>query len=345
MTSILGQAQLPALARGFSLLGSGGGGKTILQELILEASGTWPLSVHQVRDVDPDLPCVAIAYVGSTHFLHERLPSEDPFSPLLAAAARWSGTRPQAVCALEGGGLNGLTALNLAPELIFVDADFTGRAYPRLDQMSLYVDKVPGLFAVCGTGAGGVAIVNTDRAEDMEKVIRSAVIQAGGVAPFLLGGFRVGDLREHAITGIYLRAMELGESFIAAEQAPMAVLAESIGARLLGQGRVTAIEISARAMHNSTIEVTCNDGEISRVIARSEFLGYMSAGEVLAATPEIIVVLDSISRAILQVDEVTQGRHIAVVSLPAPAWWLDRDDRLAHVLPDVFGLDSLERSI
>ncbi|MFJ6417004.1 DUF917 family protein [Paeniglutamicibacter sp. NPDC091659] len=344
MTIILGQARIPALARGFSLLGSGGGGKTTLQELILGASGEWPLNVHQVRDVDPALPCVAVAYVGSTHFLHERLPAEDPFAPLLTAAARWSGTRPEAVCALEGGGVNGLTALGLAHEMVFVDADFTGRAYPRLDQMSLYVDKVPGLFAVCDTGAGGVAIVNTDRAEDMEKVIRAAVIQAGGVAPVLLGGFHVGDLREHAINGIYLQALELGEAFIAAEQEPVPVLAERLGARLLGQGRVTAIEISAQTMHNSTIEVTCNDGEISRVIARSEFLAYMSDGEVLAATPEIIVVLDSISRAILQVDEVMQGRHIAVVSLPAPAWWLERRERLIHVLPAVFGLDQLERS-
>ncbi|MFF5793862.1 DUF917 family protein [Paeniglutamicibacter sp. NPDC012692] len=343
MTSILGQDRLPALARGFSLLGSGGGGKTTLQELILGASNAWPLNVHQVRDVDPALSCVAIAYVGSTHFMHERLPVEDPFSPLLAAAARWSGTRPEAVCALEGGGVNGLTALGLAHEMVFVDADFTGRAYPRLDQMSLYVDKVPGLFAVCDTGAGGVAIVNTDRAEDMEKVIRAAVIQAGGVAPVLLGGFHVGDLREHAITGIYLRALELGDAFMAAEQEPVPVLAERLGARFLGQGRITAIEISARTMHNSTIEVTCNDGGISRVIARSEFLAYMSEGKVLAATPEIIVVLDSLSRAILQVDEVTQGRHVDVLSLPAPSWWLERSERLAHVLPAFFGLNLLER--
>lgn len=342
MIRILGRGQLPALARGFSLLGSGGGGKTTLQELILARSENWPITLHQASEIDPEMPCVAPSFVGSTHFLVERLPGIDPFGALLKAASRWSGTTAPAVCAFEGGGLNGLTALNLAVDRVFVDADFTGRAYPRLDQLSLYVDKVPGLFMVCDTGAGGIAIVETGRAEDMEKVVRAAVIQAGGVAPVLLGGFTVGDLVEHSITGIYQRALKLGEAFDAAAGVPLPELAQRIDACFLGQGRVTGIEGSGHDIHDSTIEITADDAGILRVIAQSEFLAFMDAGRVIATTPDIIVVLDSISRSILQVDEVTEGRDVTVLSLRAPEWWYRRPERLAHVLPEAFGLTGLE---
>lgn len=342
MIKILGHEHLPSLARGFSLLGSGGGGKTTLQELILAGSHRWPITLHQASDLDPSLPCVGAAFVGSTHFLLERLPSTDPFGPLLKAAERWSGAKAQAVCALEGAGLNGLTALDLATDYPFVDADFTGRAFPNLDQLSLYVDKVPGVFAVCDTGAGGVVVVDVERAADMEKIVRSAIVQAGGVAPFLLAGFTVGDLLEHAITGIYQRALSLGEAFDAASDGGMLELATLLGGQLLGQGRVTTVDISQHEIHDSTIEVTGNDGRIMRVIARSEFLAFMDSGRVLAATPEIIVVLNSVSRTVMQVDEVTPGRDVSIISLPAPEWWYEKPERLQHVQPKVFGLDGLE---
>lgn len=342
MTMILGQGHLQSLARGFSLLGSGGGGKTTLQELILADSPLWPMTLHDAAELDPELPCVGVAFVGSTHFLLERLPGNEPFADLLRAAERWSGTAARAVCALEGAGLNGLAALDLAGDLRFVDADFTGRAYPNLDQLSLYIDQVPGLFAVCGTGAGGVVVVDTERAADMEKVVRAAIIQAGGVTPFLLAGFTVGDLIEHSITGIYRRALGLGKAFDAAAERGIHELAPALGGVLLGQGRVTAIAGSPREIHESTIELTGNDGGIMRVIARSEFLAFMDDGLLRAATPEIIVVLDSISRSILQVDEVTPGRDVSVIGLPAPAWWHAEPGRLEHVLPAAFGLHGIE---
>lgn len=342
MTNFLGQEQLAVLARGFALLGSGGGGKTTLQELILANTWNGPIALHRAVDLDPKMTCVAVAFVGSTHFMFERLPTTEPFSRLLAAAERWSGTKTQAVCALEGAGVNGLSALNLAHDYPFVDADFTGRAFPNLDQLSLYIDEVPGIFAVCDTGAGGVAVVETGRAEDMEKIVRSAIVQAGGVGALLVGGFTVGDLVEHSITGVFQRALSLGQSFNDASCDDYLGLARNLGGELLGQGRVTTVELSQHEIHNSTIEVRGEHGSIMRVIARSEFLAFMDSGRILATTPTIIVVLDSASRAILQVDQVTPGRDVTVISLPAPAWWYEKPERLHHVLPEVFGLVGME---
>lgn len=334
----LEQDQLPALALGFSLLGSGGGGTTTLQELVLAQTPIWPIELHSVGDLPPETPCLATAYVGSTQFLNERLPGEEPFSTLLLAAERWSGIRAAAVCAAEGGGINGLTPLGLAQDHLIIDADFTGRALPRLDQFSVFADRLPGLFVVCDSGAGGVVVSETSRPEDIERVVRSAVVQAGGVATLVIGGFTVDALDQHAITGTYKRALALGTSFDAAARDPLEMVPEKLGGKMLGSGRVSAIEPSVRGDFSFTIEVTDDEDDVLRIIVGSEALAFMREGRIEATVPEIIVTLDSISRAILQVDAVTMGRHVTVFSLPAPNWWRSSREREQKVEPRAFGL-------
>lgn len=337
----LGLERLDALSRGFSLLGSGGGGGATLLQLMAERAPIWPLDLHAVDDLDPSAPCVTVAFAGSTYLLSERIPPATAFDPLLAAAERWTGVRAAAVCALEGGGMNGLAPLLLADRLGVVDADCMGRALPRLDQVSLLVDGLPGIVTVCDTGRG-VAVVETTRAADVESQVRAAVVQAGGTGTVLMAGFTVGDLRDHGIVGTSLRALQLGERMAAAADADGAALAEALGGRLLGSGRVSLVEPSPEDPFVSAAQVEGDDGSLLRLVARSELLAVVRDGATVAAAPEIIVALDTRSRDILQVDGVTIARHVTVLALPAPAWWTDRADRLARVTPAAFGLDGLE---
>ncbi|WP_348787037.1 DUF917 family protein [Leifsonia sp. NPDC080035] len=337
---ILGRERLAALGRGFSLLGSGGGGGTTMLELMVADAPIWPLPLHAVADLDPATPCVAAAFAGSTYLLAERIPAADVFGPLVEAAERWTGGTAAAVCALEGAGLNGLTPLLLAGSHALVDADFMGRALPRLDQLSLLVDAVPGVIAVCDTGRG-VAVIDSARPSDVEALVRSSIVQAGGAGAVLIAGFTVGDLLEHAVTGTYSRALGLGE---AAGDPALALgdLAAALGGRLLGAGRVTAIDPAPDDPFASAVELTGDDGAVLRVVARSELLAFVRDGETVAASPEIIVALDTISRDILQADAITLARHVAVIALPAPGWWLEAPERLRHVTPAAFGLSGLE---
>ncbi|WP_314147366.1 DUF917 family protein [uncultured Leifsonia sp.] len=337
---ILGRERLAALGRGFELLGSGGGGGTTMMELMVADAPVWPLTVHAATDLDPGTPCVAAAFAGSTYLLAERIPAADVFDPLVEAAERWTGVGAAAVCALEGAGLNGLTPLLLAGAHALVDADFMGRALPRLDQLSLLVDAVPGVIAVCDTGRG-VAVVDSQRPADVEALVRSSIVQAGGAGAVLVAGFTVGDLLEHAVLGTYSRALALGAA--AEDDAlPLDALAAALGGRLLGAGRVTAIDPAPGDPFASAVELAGDDGAVLRIVARSELLAFARDGETVAASPEIIVALDTISRDILQADAITLARHVAVVALPAPGWWLADPARVRHVTPSAFGLAGLE---
>lgn len=342
MARTLEHAQLAALARGFSLLGSGGGGTTTMLELALDGDEHWPVTLHELGDLDPALPCLGAAFVGSTMLLGERLPGAAPFARLIAAAEHWLGHPVPVVCSLEGGGLNGLTPFTLAGDRLLVDADLTGRAVPGLDQMSLLVDRVPGVIAACDTGAGGVMLVETDRPIDLERVIRSAIIQAGGVGGTVFAGFTVGDLVEHSVHGSTRRALELGTAFLRARSAPLPELATALGGRVLGQGRITAVEPDPRDPYVNSIGVDGEHGQVHRILTRSETLAFMTDGRLEASAPTIIVVLDAVSRDILEVTDLTLARTVAVLELPAPGWWSVRDERLRHVVPSAYGLADLD---
>jgi DUF917 family protein len=298
--------------------------------------------VTPVAALDPATPCLGVAFVGSTMLLGERMPGAEPFAALLAAVERWLGHPVPAVCSLEGGGMNGLAPLTLARTHLVVDADCTGRAVPGLDQMSLFVDRVPGLVFACETGADGVALVEARRAIDAERVVRSAIVQAGGVGCAVLAGFTVGDLREHAIEGHLARALTLGRSFRAHVDAPLSVLPDALGGEVLAEGRVVSIAPAATDPHVSAAEVAGLDGTVHRIVTRSETLAVLSDGRLVAAAPTIIVLVDAVSREILEVTDLRLARHVAVLSLPAPAWWHARPERLARVVPSSYGLDDLD---
>lgn len=342
MVSLLGRDDLTALARGYALFGSGGGGSTTMLELILAGSATWPIEVAAPASLDPQTPCLGVAFVGSTILLGERMPGTEPFRPLLDAVERWIGHEVPAVCSLEGGGMNGLAPLMLADSHTVVDADCTGRAVPGLDQMSLFVDSVPGIVVACDTGAGGVALVEAARAIDVERVVRAAIIQAGGAGCAVIAGFTVGDLREHAISGHLAHALELGRAFVGNSARPLGELAHALGARLVAEGRILSIAAHAADPHVSAVEIAGVDGRVHRVVTRSEALAVLSDGQVVAAAPTLIVVIDAISRDVLEVTELALARHVAVLAIPAPSWWNAHPDRLRRVTPSAYGLHELD---
>ncbi|MFF5625433.1 DUF917 family protein [Microbacterium sp. LWH10-1.2] len=338
----LARDDLTALARGYALLGSGGGGSTTMLELMLGSSPEWPMRIAAASDLDPATPCLGVAFVGSTMLLGERMPGADPFLPLLSAVERWLGHPVPAVCSLEGGGMNGLAPLTLAGTHVVVDADCTGRAVPGLDQMSLFVDHVPGLVFACETGADGVALVEAKRPIDAERVVRSAIIQAGGVGCAVLGGFTVGDLREHAIGGHLAYALGLGRAFLEFGRAPLPILAEALGGELLAEGRIVSAAPSPTDPHANAVEISGLGGVVHRVVTHSETLAVLADGRLIASAPTIIVILDAVSREILEVTDLGLARTVAVLGIPAPGWWRERPERLARVLPSAYGLLGLD---
>ena len=341
MVTTLQRDDLGTLGRGFRALGSGGGGSTTLWELTLSRDPAWSAQVFSVAELDPATPCVAVSFAGSTLLLDERPPGQDPFAELIAAAERWTGVAAHAVCWIEGAGLNGLSPFTVSGERALVDADLMGRALPLLEQTTLLVDRLPGVVTVSESGAGGLVVIDTQRAADTEAVVRSAIVQAGGAAAVVMAGFTVGDLAEHAITGGVARAYQLGGA-LADTSLSLPELADRWRARLLGVGQITATAVAPNDPFASSIEIRGDDGSYLHLVARSESLAFMRDGLVEAATPDILVTIDSRTREVLQVMDLLVTRHVAVFGLAAPPWWRSTPERLRQVSPSRYDLPELE---
>lgn len=336
----LDRTDLPAYVAGVGLLSSGGGGRAGGFALTRAHGCDYPMVVHEVEDLDPSTPCVAVGFGGSTALQSERLPGSAPFAAAFAAVGRWTGTAPGAVCPAEIAGASGLSVLGAAPDLDLVDADLMGRGFARIDQFTLFADRLPGLVLAVETGDGGVLLHADPRPADAERILRSAFHAAGGWAGLVVGGFTVGDLRGHAVIGSMRRALVLGEAWTARRGAPLARRAEAVGGRLLGSGRVT---VSSRAddARTRSFALTRDDGSILRVLHRDDFLSAAVDGSPVANTPDIIDVLNSITGEALQVDEVADGHHLAVLTLPAPDFWTAKPHRAASVDLAAHGLGDL----
>ncbi|TDO91666.1 DUF917 domain-containing protein [Enemella evansiae] len=333
-------ADLETLALGCALLGSAGGGTTTHLEL-MAGQADWPVTLLEVDDLDPATRCLAPAFAGSTMILGERLPGAAPFARVVAAVEQWVGAPVPAVCALEVGGLNGLTPVVAAQGRAIVDADCMGRAMPGFDQVTLLVDRLPGLVIATGIG-DGVAIVASERPEDAERITRAALEQAGGTGVVVLGGFTVGALRDHAVTGSISTALELGRVFRDALTEPLETLAGRLGGRLLAAGRILASQPDTAGGRVQSFEIEGTSGAVHRLITRSEAIAFVTDGELRSAAPDIIVVLDARSRAILEVPSLAVGQHVAVLELPGPPWWRTSTERLRHVVPSTYGLAELD---
>ena len=64
------------------------------------------------------------------------------------------------------------------------------------------------------------------------------------------------------------------------------------------------------------ISVDGRAGEVHRIVTLAETLACMTDGRLVAASPEIIVVLDAVSREVLEVTDLTMSRTVVVIELP-----------------------------
>ncbi|MCJ1712925.1 DUF917 domain-containing protein [Curtobacterium sp. VKM Ac-2922] len=330
------------LGRGAALLGCGGGGQVDhMVHALRIALGTDSVPVVPV---DGGVRSVmAVGLVGSTTVLEEKVPSGRELPDALAAVERWTGRRADAVIAAQIGGVTAPAAALTAHAagLPLVDADLVGRATPRIDQLSLFVDPLAAVTAAAVTSSGLRIVVDAPDPRDLETVWREAVSHSGGWAAFAIGPVDVDVLAERCVTGSVSRALDVGRA--AARTTDVDHLGAAIGGRLVARGRVLDVQRGGDVLsfvHGSMALRDQDTGAVVRVEAGSEWVHCLVDGQPVASTPSCIVVVDARSLAPVTTDRARVGDELAVLVLPGAAWWWREPRRLARVGPRAFGIDA-----
>jgi DUF917 family protein len=324
----LDASNLPAFARGCALLGSGGGGDPELGLVMaLTAVARYgPVEVVDLADLPAGALIMPCGMVGAPTVASERIWGGDEGALLAEIVEDLHGRPVAAYMCFEIGGVNGLLPVTWAARagLPLVDADGMGRAFTELHRQAMHLHGVPASPVVLTDGRASLTLRTTDDAR-AERLARHAATSLGGVCAAALFCMPAGTAASAAIAGSVSRAVALGSH---------------PGSAVLIEGKVVDLERAGEegpAQGSATVRGTGADTSRElRLELQSEFLLAVEDGEVLAAVPDVIAVLESESGDPIAAETLRHGQRVTVVAVAAPDVWHSASG-LALVGPRAFG--------
>ncbi len=215
-------ADLPDLARGATLLGTGGGGDPYIGKMLVErVLGKGSITILDPDELADDLFVIPTAQMGAPTVMIEKIPAGTEPTLALRTLEEHLGRTADATMPIECGGINSMIPLIVAAEtgLPVVDADGMGRAFPELSMETFAVYGVHGSpLALAGERGERVVIDTGDEVRTIEftldglsstvespvpanEAILDAALRVRGDVPFACAGGVCGTCRARLIEG------------------------------------------------------------------------------------------------------------------------------------------------
>ncbi|WP_127935807.1 DUF917 domain-containing protein [Nonomuraea polychroma] len=333
-------SDIPALARGCAVLGTGGGGDVRTGSLAaaraIREYGEVPLV--RLADLADDALIMPLSGIGAPTVSHEMIHSEDEPKRIAEEVERLFGRPPSAVMSSEIGGSNGVAPVAWAAQLglPLLDADGMGRAFPEVQMVSMYVAGLPADLVIMTDVAGNVVTIRPVDGLWSERLARAVCVAAGSsalMADYVLPAARA---RGAVIEGTVTRALEIGRATEGASPTgaqaagrspadPLGALRDRLGAARLITGKLTDVErrtMGGFVRGTATIEGTGHDrGRTLTLELQNENLVAVENGRVLAMVPDLITVVDTETAGAIQTEGLRYGQRVTVLAWPCDPLW------------------------
>jgi len=344
-TERLTLGDLPALARGCAVLGTGGGGQvgtgTLTAAKAIAEYGEVPLI--PLSEVPDDGLILPLSGIGAPTVAHEMPMSGEEPVLIRDEVERLLGRPVAAVMASEIGGSNGVGPVAWAARLglPLVDADGMGRAFPEVQMVAMYIADRPLDIVVLADVQGNVITLRPVDAMWSERIGRAVCVACGGTALMADYVLTAAQARGAVIEGSVSSALAIGRA--AREGAePVAGLCETLGATVLLHGKVIDVDrwttggfVRGSLVVDGTGE---HQGRLLRVEIQNENLIAFEDGRLRASVPDLITVVDQKTAEAISTESLRYGQRVSVLSWPCdPIWRTERG--LATVGPRAFGYD------
>lgn len=344
--SLLLEAEdLPALARGCAVLGTGGGGgvQTSLLAARRAVTECGPVLLRPLSSFGPDEIIVPLSGIGAPTVGHE-MPASDS-EPLLLRdeVERLVGRPVAAVMSSEIGGGNGVAPVAWAARLgvPLVDADGMGRAFPEVQMVSMYVAGLPVNFIVLSDAIGNVSTLRPVDGVWSERLARALCVASGShslMADYIL---TAAQAKGAVIEGSVTRALAIGRS-VAGARDPVGALVAQLDAALLISGKAIDVErrtgggfVRGSVVIDGTGE---HRGRMVRLEVQNENLVAFDDGRVIASVPDLISVVDNLTAEAISTENLRYAQRVTVLAWPCdPLWRTPRGLQTAG--PRAFGYD------
>ncbi len=348
------------IALGGAFLATGGGGDTLLGEIMAETAldAFGPVSVMPLDQLADDALVVAIGSSGAPTIMQEKPSNGEEAGWALDLLETHLGRKADALISFEAGGVNALMPFCAAAprDLPVLDADGMGRAFPELQMESFSIYGVSATPLVMAAELGDRVLIEHARdSATAEKLVRHFGIVAGG------GGC---VSAEHVMDGMTARRVSIpntislcrdigalleahGNHIEAFTEALAVLLAPThYGAvRTLFTGKV--VDMARRVVGGYDVGearlTSFDDPDHHMVISiKNEYLLAMSEKgkdrRPAAMTPDLISLLDHETGRAITAETLRYGQRVTVLGVGAPA--LMRTPRALEVVaPRNFGFD------
>lgn len=345
--------ELPDLARGAALLGSGGGGDPYVGRLMVEqalrAGGR--VQVLSLDEVPDEALVISTAMMGAPTVMNEKIPAGTEGLHALRTLERHLGRSADATIPMECGGINSTLPLVVAAQghLPVLDADGMGRAFPELQMETFGVYGVSGSPLAIANEHGDATIVLAHDNRQMEWLARGITIRMGGAALIAEYAMDGRTARRVSIPGTLRLCVELGAAIRRAHQEhrdPLPAIAGAVattgyrGPRLLFEGKVQDVlrRTTEGFTRGSASLQPLNGGPPLDLRFQNEHLIAERDGEMLACVPDLICVLEAETAEPITTEALRYGQRVRIVVLTPPE--IMRTEEALRVWgPRAFGLD------
>lgn len=177
---------------------------------------------HQMRVIPPSLYCseshlfVPVGFMGAPTVSHELLPNGHECLQTVDTIENFLAKKMTGIYSAEIGGSNGLMGLVVAAlkQVLCVDCDGMGRAYPRLDQLLSCIHNLPVTpTCLCDT-RGGTVLCTDDmisNATQLEDVLRIECTKRGLAVALSLPPLTGEQIQKHTVLHSLSQAWLLGK--------------------------------------------------------------------------------------------------------------------------------------
>jgi len=348
-------ADLPDLARGATLLGTGGGGDPYIGKMLVErVLGDRSITILDPDELADDLFVIPTAQMGAPTVMVEKIPAGTEPTLALRTLEKHLGRTADATMPIECGGINSMIPLVVAAEtgLPVVDADGMGRAFPELSMETFAVYGVHGSpLALAGERGEQVVIDTGDDDRQMEWLARGITIRLGGVGHIAEYAMTGADVRRTAVPRTISMALALGRAIRLAREEHRSPF-EAIGATLastlyphlreLHVGKVVDVErrtTEGFAKGRAVIAPLGDDGETLEISFQNENLIARRGGRLVAIVPDLICVVDHETAEPITTEGLRYGQRVRVLGISTPAM-MRTPEALVAFGPSAFGLQE-----
>jgi hypothetical protein len=342
----LDASNLPALARGCAILGTGGGGDPDVGLLMalqaLEEFG--PIEVADLDDLPDDGLVMPCGMIGAPTVSIEKLGNGSEGIRLRDKVEQLFGKPVVALLAGEIGGSNGILPASWAARmgLPVVDADGMGRAFPEIPMMTMEIAGISPNPSVMTDERGNVLVFDAIDGKWTERLERVVSIEFGGKGASAEYMLTVAEARTATVRNTISLAVRIGRVLEQAEGEPLEALVDELHAALLIRGKVVDVDrrtTGGFVRGSATIDGLGDDSGRTLVLEiQNENLVALENGVLRAIVPDLISVLDSESAEAITTERLRYGQRVAVIAYPCdPVWRTPGGLQLAG--PAAFGYD------